>query len=166
MWRWLAAHLPGVALPSRADLRPDAALPRARPGRRALRIYLIKPSQYDADGFVLRFRWGVIPNNTLTVLAGLTQAYAAARPALDVQTILWEELVDGVIAPDTLDSIRVRADVDGVEVLIGLAGVQTGQYPRARDLALQCLQRGLPVVIAGSTSAATRHRATSSPRRA
>ena len=54
-----------------------------------------------------------------------------------------------MIAPDTLDSIRARADVDGVEVLIGLAGVQTGQYPRARDLALQCLQRGLPVVIGG-----------------
>jgi radical SAM superfamily enzyme YgiQ (UPF0313 family) len=34
-------------------------------------------------------------------------------------------------------------------VLVGLAGVQTNQYPRGRDLALQCRRAGFPVLFGG-----------------
>jgi radical SAM superfamily enzyme YgiQ (UPF0313 family) len=144
----------GVALE-----HPDTGLESAAGSGRTLRVYFIKPSQYDADGYVLRYRWGVIPNHTLTVLAALNAAYAHTRPGVHVQTVLWDEMVDGVISPAVMRSIRARGRADGVEVIIGLAGVQTGQYPRGRDLALQFKQLGLPVVIGGfhvSSDAASR----------
>lgn len=117
--------------------------------RRTLRVYFIKPSQYAPDGSVWAYRWGIIPNNTLTVLAGLNAAYAEARPAVQIETVLWDELVDGVIGPSVMRRIAARAVADGVDVLIGLAGVQTGQYCRGRDLALQFRELGFPVLIGG-----------------
>jgi len=144
MPRWL-----GFAPPSRSTRRPDADLARARPGRRALRIYFVKPSRYDDRGEVMLFRWGVIPSNTLIALAGLTAAWASERPELDVQTVLWDEVVDGALTGDTAASIAERARRDGVEAIIGIAGVQTNQYPRGRDLALQFRRLGLPVLMGG-----------------
>src|SRR5580700_5891096 len=38
---------------------------------RTIRVYFIKPSRYDENGYVQFFRYGVQPNNTLTVLAAL-----------------------------------------------------------------------------------------------
>lgn len=128
---------------------PDATLGPAAAGVRTLRIYFIKPSRYDDDGYVLRFRWGVVPNHTLTVLAGLNRAYAHAHPQVAVQTVLWDEMVDGIVSPAVMRSIRARGLADGVEIMIGIAGVQTNQYARGRDLALQCKALGLPVVIGG-----------------
>ena len=139
----------GFAAPALGAPRPDAGLPAARAGRRALRVYFIRPSRYDDDGRVLAFRWGVIPNNTLTALAGLNAAWAAAHPELELQTVLWDELVDGVLTAAVIDSIAAGAVADGVEAIIGLAGVQTNQYPRGRDLALQFRRRGLPVLMGG-----------------
>ena len=133
-----------------SDHRFDGSdLAPARSGRRTVRVYFIKPSQYDGDGYVLCYRWGIIPNNTLTALAGLTAAYASANRTVDIQTVLWDELVDGVVSPAVMRSIGARGRADRVEVLIGLAGVQTGQYCRARDLALQFKRLGLPVLIGG-----------------
>ena len=34
---------------------------------RIVRVYFVKPSRYDDDGYVQFYRWGVQPNNTLTV---------------------------------------------------------------------------------------------------
>ena len=39
-----------------------------------LRVYLVKPSKYDADGNVLSFWKGILPSNTLTVLKALVEA--------------------------------------------------------------------------------------------
>ena len=45
-----------------------------RNGRRSkLNIFLIKPSKYDDDGFVVRHWRGVLPSNTLACLDGLTE---------------------------------------------------------------------------------------------
>ena len=50
---------------------------------RTIRVYFIKPSRYDENGYVQFFRYGVQPNNTLTVLAALNDTfnkrYSAAR---------------------------------------------------------------------------------------
>src|ERR1700691_3423253 len=42
---------------------------------RTVRVYFIKPSRYDEDGFVQYFRYGVQPNNTLTVMTALNEAF-------------------------------------------------------------------------------------------
>ena len=118
---------------------------------RTLRVYFIKPSKYHNDGYVLYFWKGVLPNNTLTVLAALNEAYNRLRAANNVyvETVLWDEMVDGTISADTIRAIREKAEEDGVEVIIGLAGVQTNQYPRGRDLALQFVAAGFPVLFGG-----------------
>lgn len=149
MLAWVGREVGGFARPSRDVRRPDDGLPAATAGRRLLRVFFIKPSRYDDDGRVLAYRWGVIPNNTLIALAGLNAAYAASHPEIDVQTVLWDELVDGALASDTIDSIVSRGRRDGADVVIGLAGVQTNQYPRARDVALQFRALGAKVLIGG-----------------
>jgi len=119
---------------------------------RTVRVYFIKPSRYDEDGYVHVFRYGVQPNNTLTVLAALNEAfnrkYSTERNVY-LETVIWDEICDGVVGPATIKAIRDKAREDGVELLIGLAGVQSNQYPRGRDLALQLVAQGLPVMMGG-----------------
>ncbi len=118
---------------------------------RTLRVYFIKPSKYDEQGYVLYFWKGVLPNNTLTTLAALNEEYNRLRAAENVfvETVLWDEIVEGPINTAIIQAIRDKALEDDVEVLIGLAGVQTNQYPRGRDLALQFKAAGFPVIMGG-----------------
>src|SRR2546426_134873 len=118
---------------------------------RTLRIYFIKPSKYDDRGRVAHFWRGVLPNNTLTVLAALNAAYNRLRADDGIygETVLWDEQVDGPIVPASVRAIQEKGVEDGVEVIIGLAGVQTNQYPRGRDLALQFRRAGFPVLFGG-----------------
>jgi radical SAM superfamily enzyme YgiQ (UPF0313 family) len=118
---------------------------------RTLRVYFIKPSKYDDRGRVQHFWKGVLPNNTLTVLAALNEAYNRLREddGVYVETVIWDEQVDGPILPATIRAIQEKGLEDGVEVLIGLAGVQTNQYPRGRDLALQFRRAGFTVLFGG-----------------
>jgi len=119
-------------------------------GRRRLRVVFIKPSKYDDAGRVQHFWRGILPNNTLTVLAALNETYAALRrDRVELDTVIWDEHVDGPIDDETIAGMRRRAAADGMELLIGLAGVQTNQYPRGRDLALRFRRAGLPVLFGG-----------------
>src|SRR6266852_3021707 len=119
---------------------------------RTIRVYFIKPSRYDEEGYVQYFRYGVQPNNTLTVLTALNEAFNK-RYALErnvrLDTVIWDEICDGVVSPETIIAIKDKAREDGVELLIGLAGVQSNQYPRGRDLALQFVAEGLPTMMGG-----------------
>jgi radical SAM superfamily enzyme YgiQ (UPF0313 family) len=128
------------------------ALDPSKVGPRRIRVYFIKPSRYDDEGFVQCFRWGVQPNNTLTVLSAFNETFnrqSATEYNVRLETIIWDELCDGVIGPETIEAIREKAGEDGVELLIGLAGVQSNQYPRGRDLALQFVAHGLPTMMGG-----------------
>jgi hypothetical protein len=141
------------------ELAPPLAAPEGRLERttaaavvcRTVRVYFIKPSKYDDRGRVAHFWKGVLPNNTLTVLAALNAAYNRLRgdDHVYVETVIWDEQVDGPIVPATIRAIQEKALEDGVEVLIGLAGVQTNQYPRGRDLALRFRRAGFPVLFGG-----------------
>jgi hypothetical protein len=59
--------------------------------RRRFSLYLIKPSHYDDDGYVIQWWRSAIPSNTLAVLYGLATdcrerrilpAFVSARPAI------------------------------------------------------------------------------------
>ena len=55
-----------VTAPSIADVAAPS-LPR----RRSFLLYLIKPSHYDDDGYVIQWMRSAIPSNSLAVLFGL-----------------------------------------------------------------------------------------------
>jgi radical SAM superfamily enzyme YgiQ (UPF0313 family) len=130
---------------------PAARRPVSASTCRVVRTYFIKPSRYDDRGRVAYFWKGVLPNNTLTVLAALNDAYNRLRAddGVHVETVIWDEQVDGPVVDATIRAIREKAADDRVEVLVGLAGVQTNQYPRGRDLALQFRRAGFPVLFGG-----------------
>ena len=86
----------------------SSSLPLVRPASReatpcrTIRVYFIKPSKYDEQGYVLRFWKGVLPNNTLTALAALNEEYNRMRATHNVfvETVLWDEIVEGAIDAD------------------------------------------------------------------
>src|SRR5580704_5456112 len=64
---------------------------------RKVRVYFIKPSHYDDLGYVEYFRWGVQPNNTLTVLAALNDTFNrehSSKLNAYLETIIWDEICD------------------------------------------------------------------------
>jgi radical SAM superfamily enzyme YgiQ (UPF0313 family) len=129
---------------SRGSLKPEPC--------RTVRVYFIKPSRYDEEGYVQYYRFGVQPNNTLTVLAALNDSFNKRHSTernVYLETVLWDEICDGVVGPETIKAIKEKAREDGVELLIGLAGVQSNQYPRGRDLALQFAAQGMTTMMGG-----------------
>jgi radical SAM superfamily enzyme YgiQ (UPF0313 family) len=129
---------------SQSVLRPEPC--------RTVRVYFIKPSRYDEDGYVQIFRFGVQPNNTLTVLKALNERFNANNSTsrnVYLDTVIWDEICDGVISAETIKAIKEKAVEDGVELLVGLAGVQSNQYPRGRDLGLQLIAHGITTLMGG-----------------
>jgi radical SAM superfamily enzyme YgiQ (UPF0313 family) len=113
-----------------------------------LNLYLIKPSKYDDDGYVIRYWKGVLPSNTLSCLYGLT---------LDVKSrgVLGEHLIWNI---ETIDETVQRVDISKIirsskqkktKTIVCLVGVQSNQFPRAYDLALDFRRAGLDVLIGG-----------------
>src|ERR1035441_479735 len=118
-------------------------------GRRSptLHVYLIKPSKYDDDGFVIRHWWGVAPSNSLACLHGLT-ADVGDRGLLgevEIRTHILDESVSRI----RLDEIARRNRAAGCRALACLVGVQTNQFPRAADIALSLRRDGVPVMLGG-----------------
>jgi radical SAM superfamily enzyme YgiQ (UPF0313 family) len=116
--------------------------------RKTLHIYLIKPSQYDDDGYVVRHWRGVLPSNTLACLAGLTQDVVKRNvlgDAWNVKVHLYDETVDKVPVKKICRSQRWGL----AKTIVGLVGVQTNQFPRACDLAREFRHAGLTVLIGG-----------------
>jgi len=111
-------------------------------------LYLIKPSQYDDDGYVVRHWRGVLPSNTLACLAGLTQDLID-RKALGASTQIKMHLVDEAVERVPVRRICRSQRVPHTKTIVCLVGVQTNQFPRATDLALQFGQAGLTVMMGG-----------------
>jgi len=112
-----------------------------------LHLYLIKPSQYDDDGYVVRHWRGVLPSNTLACLAGLTEDVLAQErlgKSWRVKVHLLDETVDRVPVKRICRSQRW-----GRKTIVCLVGVQTNQFPRAADLAREFRRAGLTVLIGG-----------------
>ncbi|HEX2828644.1 MAG TPA: radical SAM protein [Burkholderiales bacterium] len=112
------------------------------------RLYLIKPSHYDKDGYVIQWWRSFIPANTLAALNGL---------ALDCieRKVLGPDVEIRVTCSDETNT-RIRPDVIAREIresggngLVALVGVQTNQYPRAMDIARPLRAAGVQVAIGG-----------------
>ncbi len=111
-------------------------------------VVLLKPSKYDDEGYVVRHVRGVLPSNTLAVMHSLTLDVARRRALgedVEVRTLLYDETVHR-IEPR---AIARRARRGGARAVVCLCAVQSNQFPRASDLALQFRALGLPVMIGG-----------------
>ena len=115
--------------------------------RRIFKVILVKPSHYDADGYVIQWWRSLVPSNSLASIYGLMAECAAERmlgPDIDIEIEAYDEC-NTVI--DTSAAIRKIAKAGAG--FIGLVGVQSNQFPRALDLARTFRAAGLPVVIGG-----------------
>ena len=116
--------------------------------RRTFHLFLLKPSHYDDDGYVIQWLRSSIPSNTLAVLYGLAQD-CSDRKVLGEDVDLEIHAIDETNARIHPQRIA-RAIRDGGGLgLVGLVGVQSNQFPRAFDLARAFRQEGVDVVIGG-----------------
>ena len=102
--------------------------------KRKFCLYLIKPSHYDDDGYVIQWRLSPIPSNSLASVYGLTRRRhrqpgagrgLGFRRRHDRRDQYRASTLHGVI-----DRVK-QADVG----LVMLIGVQSNQFPRSLDLA-------------------------------
>jgi hypothetical protein len=106
-----------------------------------LRVVIIKPSKYTADGGVERFRWGFMPNSTVPYVRSMTPAEIDGVPT-EVHA------VDEYVHTDQRYLSLLR-NPRGGRTLVALVGVQSHQFHRALDLAAYARSNGCSAVIGG-----------------
>jgi tRNA A37 methylthiotransferase MiaB len=116
-------------------------------GRRTFELFLIKPSHYDDDGYVIQWAVSAIPANTLATLNGLALDCVERRVLgddVEIRITAWDE-TNTRIRPDRIIR-QIRSSGAG---LVALVGVQTNQFPRAMHIARQLRAGGVHVCIGG-----------------
>lgn len=111
-------------------------------------LWLIKPSNYDDDGYVVTYFRGVLPSNTLNCLAALTEDVIENKslgPDFEIRLHRLDETVQKIPVSKICRSGRHSR----VPPIVCLVGVQSNQFPRAADLALQLRAGGCTVLIGG-----------------
>ncbi|UJW86691.1 B12-binding domain-containing radical SAM protein [Devosia sp. SL43] len=115
--------------------------------KRKFCLYLIKPSHYDDQGYVIQWRLSPIPSNSLASVHGLTINIIESKMLGDD----WD--FDVVTIDETNTIIDVQGVIDRVQQadvgLVMLIGVQSNQFPRSLDLARPLLKAGVQVAIGG-----------------
>ncbi len=106
-----------------------------------LRVVILKPSKYTADGSVERFRWGFMPNSTVPYVRSMTPSCVGGTPS-DVHSI------DEYVHTD-LRYLSLLRRPRGGRTLVALVGVQSHQFHRALDLAAYARRNGCMAVIGG-----------------
>jgi radical SAM superfamily enzyme YgiQ (UPF0313 family) len=115
---------------------------------RRFHLFLIKPSHYDDDGYVIQWARSSIPSNTLAALNGLALDCAERRVLgedVEIRVNAWDETNTRVRPDRVIRQIR-RSGGNG---LVALVGVQSNQFPRAVDIARPLRAAGIPVCIGG-----------------
>jgi len=116
--------------------------------RRRFQLVLIKPSHYDADGYVIQWLRSSIPSNSLACV------YALAVDAAE-RNVLGDDVAIDIVA---MDETNTRVKIGDIVAqfrehanfgLVGLIGVQSNQFPRALDIARPLREAGIPVSIGG-----------------
>jgi radical SAM superfamily enzyme YgiQ (UPF0313 family) len=114
---------------------------------RTFKVILIKPSHYDADGYVIQWWRSLVPSNSFASMYGLMAECAASKSLGD----------DVDIDIEAYDECNTVIDVKGAigkigsakSGFVGLVGVQSNQFPRALDIARELRAAGVTVVIGG-----------------
>ncbi len=121
----------------------------ARPGvREKFLVELIKPSHYDDDGYVIQWRRGWIPSNSLSCLYGLA-IDARSRRVLGDNVDIEINARDETNSVLSLRRIIRRFRRNRLRGVVCLVGVQSNQFPRAMDIARVLRKRGIAVMVGG-----------------
>ena len=115
---------------------------------RVFHCYLVKPSHYDDEGYVIQWYRSAIPSNTLAALYGLAMDCRERRVLgsdVDIQIHEADE-TNTRIRPER---IAARIHDDGGAGVVMLVGVQSNQFPRAMDIARRLRDADVPVMIGG-----------------
>ncbi|HEV3245694.1 MAG TPA: radical SAM protein [Beijerinckiaceae bacterium] len=125
-----------------------SAVPAAASAKRRFKLFLIKPSHYDDDGYVIQWMRSAIPSNTLAVLYGLASDCASRK-------VLGEDVEIDIVALDETNT-RIRPERIAGELarnggfgMVAFVGVQSNQYPHAMDIARKLRAGGAQVAIGG-----------------
>ena len=113
----------------------------------ALRILLIQPSHYDAEGYVIQWLRTFTPGHVMMVINGILSDAARRRalgPGVTIERRVIDEPTEVIRHPREIAWLR-----GGERAAVFLTGVQTSQYPRAVDLARPFVAAGIPVVMGG-----------------
>jgi radical SAM superfamily enzyme YgiQ (UPF0313 family) len=114
---------------------------------RRLVIILVRPSKYDDEGYVVRHWRGTLPSNSLSCLTSLSEDVIDSGELGGIEVRL--ERIDETVTRVDPRALGRHFRRDGTKVVVGLVGVQTNQFPRARDLARQLKAQGFEVIIGG-----------------
>src|SRR4029453_8859986 len=117
-------------------------------GRETFHFFLIKPSHYDNEGYIIQWARSSIPANTLATLYGLAMDCAQRRVLgehIDIQITAVDETNVRIKPNEIISQIRNS----GGRGLVALVGVQSNQFPRAMDIARPLRAAGIPVCIGG-----------------
>jgi radical SAM superfamily enzyme YgiQ (UPF0313 family) len=110
-------------------------------------LYLIKPSHYDDDGYVISWKLSPIPSNSLASVYGL------AMDVIERKALGDDWAVEVLPIDETNTEVKVSEVAANIEAadagLVMLIGVQSNQFPRALDIARPLRERGIQVAIGG-----------------
>src|SRR6476619_315597 len=115
--------------------------------QKTFKIVLIKPSHYDANGYVIQWWRTAIPSNSLASVYGLLSECVEEKvlgPDVEIDIDAYDEC--NTVIDIKAQVRKIRAAGAG---FVGLIGVQSNQYPRALDIARQFRKAGINVVIGG-----------------
>ena len=115
--------------------------------RRRFRLFLIRASHYDDDGYVIQWLRSGIPANSLASLYGLALDCQARGVLGDVELVItaYNETNTRIRPERIARTIRKSGGLG----LVGFVGVQSNQFPRAMDLARKLRAGGIQVCIGG-----------------
>src|SRR5260221_867180 len=92
--------------------------------RRRFLLFLVKPSHYDDDGYVIQWLRSAIPSNSLAVLYGLVKDCAERQVLgedVDIETVVIDE-TNSRVRPQR---IAAQIAANGGLRLLALVGVQS-----------------------------------------
>ncbi len=116
--------------------------------REVFKLYLIKPSHYDEDGYVIQWIRSEIPSNTMAALNGIAEqtiAEGVLGGEVDIEITARDETNTRIVPSRIIREITRN----GGRGLVALVGVQSNQFPRAVDIAQPLRAAGIPVCIGG-----------------
>src|SRR6185312_11508304 len=116
--------------------------------QRRFQLILIKPSHYDADGYVIQWVRSSIPSNSLACV------YALAMDAAERNVLGDDVAIDIAATDETNTRVKIKDIVAQLKKhdnfgMVGLVGVQSNQFPRALDIARALREAGIQVSIGG-----------------